>query len=575
MKETGHEAKAGDAEYRILSTQTKILELIAKRGAFQGILDSLCLLVEQQSRGATCSILLVDKDQVRLRVGAGPNVPPAYMAKLDGLSIAENMGSCGAAAFRREPVICADVEHDPEWATLLDVAASFDIKSCWSTPFFSSTDQVLGTFAISHSHPCAPTPFDHQLLKTASYLAGIATENELIETELAKDQKLESVGVLAGGIAHDFNNLLTAIMGNIELAALRVQPESEVHKLLSSATTASVRAREITQRLLTFASGGVPVTAAESVSQIVRETVDFTLAGSNVRCEMRLDDKVPLVEIDKGQITQVIQNVLVNAIHAMPGGGAIRIHGQTVDGRGPRAVAGQQQACVRVAISDDGIGIARGDLRRIFDPFFSTKGDGHGLGLAASHSIMRRHGGWIDVESSLGNGTTFYLYFPVSVGQPRSAESRTELANGTGGTVLVMDDESPVREVLGATLQALGYGVALARDGGEAVALFQARHAEGRPFGLVILDLTVRGGMGGAAALSRLKEIDSDVSAVAMSGYSNSPILADHEAHGFIGRLEKPFLADELKALLVDVMPGTRAGLPTATAAGEEGADVP
>ena len=235
-----------EAERRILSTQAKIPELIAKRGAFQGILDSLCLLIEQQSEGATCSILLVDKDGSCLRVGAGPNVPPAYLARLDGLSIAEDTGSCGSAAFRREPVICADVERAPEWATLLDVAASFDIRSCWSTPFFSSTDQVLGTFAISHAYPCAPTPFDHQLLQTASYLAGIATENELFEAELVKDQRLESVGVLAGGIAHDFNNLLTAIMGNIELAALRVQPDSEVQKLLSSATTASVRAREIT-----------------------------------------------------------------------------------------------------------------------------------------------------------------------------------------------------------------------------------------------------------------------------------------------------------------------------------------
>jgi len=567
MTETSDKTtRDNDAEYRILSTQNRILDLIAKRSSLQEILDSLCLLVERQSEGGKCSIALVDKDGSRLKASAGPSMSAEYMASLEGLPIAENMGSCGSAVFRREPVICVDVAHAPEWADSLDVAARFDMKASWSTPFYSSADQVLGSFAISHAHPCAPTPFDYQLLRTASYLAGIATENELFETELVKDQRLESVGVLAGGIAHDFNNLLTAIMGNIELAALRVQPESEVHKLLSSASTASVRAREITQRLLTFASGGVPVTAAESVSQIVRETVDFTLAGSNVRCEMRLDDKVPFVEIDKGQITQVIQNVLVNAIHAMPGGGAIRIHGQTVDGCGPRAVAGQRKACVRVAISDDGIGIARGDLRRIFDPFFSTKGDGHGLGLATSHSIMRRHDGWIDVESSLGNGTTFYLYFPVSAGQPRSAESRTELVNGTGGTVLVMDDESAVREVLGATLHALGYGVALARDGGEAVALFQARHAEGRPFDLVMLDLTVRGGMGGAAALSRLEEIDSEVRAVAMSGYSNSPILANHEAHGFIARLEKPFLVDELKALLVDVMPSTRASQSTIAA---------
>ena len=554
----------GNAEYRILSMQNRILELIAKRSSFQEILDSLCLLIEGQSEGAMCSILLVE-DGMRLRAGAGPNVPQAYMAALDELGIANDMGSCGTAAFRRESVICADVEHDPEWADFLDLAASFDIKSCWSTPFFSSTDQTLGTFAITHTYPCAPTPFDYQLLQTASYLAGIAMENQLFETDLIKEQKLESVGVLAGGIAHDFNNLLMAIMGNIELASLRVTPDSDVHKLLSAATTASVRAREITQRLLTFASGGVPITAAESIGQIVRETADFTLAGSNVRCEMRFDDDMRFVEIDKGQVTQVIQNILVNAVHAMPGGGAIRIHGKTVEGGGLRAVAGQPQTYVRVSIVDDGIGIGQRDLRRIFDPFFSTKGDGRGLGLATSHSIMKRHGGWIDVESSLGNGTTFHLCFPVSAGQPGAAKTRIELADDAGGAVLVMDDELSVREVLDAMLTSLGYRVTVTRDGGEAVALFRSRQTEGRPFDLVVLDLTVRGGMGGAAAFSRLKEIDPEVRAVAMSGYSNSPILADYEAHGFVGRLKKPLLVEELKALLVDVEAGTRAALRTET----------
>jgi signal transduction histidine kinase len=364
------------------------------------------------------------------------------MAGLDGLPIGENMGSCATAVFRREPVICADVGHGPEWANFLDVAAALDIKSCWSTPFFSSTDQVLGSFAITHAYACAPTRFDYQLLQTASYLASIATENHLFETEMSKEQKLESVGLLAGGIAHGFNNLLTAIMGNVQLAAQLVASDSDVHKLLAAATTASVRAREVTQQLLTFPSGGEPVTAAEYIDQIVRETADFTLAGSNVRCEMSFDDNMQCVEVDKGQVTLVVQDILVNAVHAMLGGGAIRIHGKTVDGRGIRAVEGRPKACVRVSIADDGIGIPDGDLRRVFDPFFSTKGQGRGLGLATSHSIMRRHGGWIDVESSLGNGTIFYLCFPVSTAQLRPEQSRTELANGVGGTVLVMDDES-------------------------------------------------------------------------------------------------------------------------------------
>ena len=259
------ERKRGvDAERSILSTQTKVLELIATRSSFREILDSLCLLIEQQSEGALCSILLVEKDGSCLTAGAGPSIPPDYMAALDGLSVAENAGSCGSAAFQREPVICADVEHDPEWADFQDLAARFGIRSCWSTPFFSSTGQVLGTFAISHDHPCAPDPFDRELLQTASYLAGIATENQLFETELLKDQKLESVGVLAGGIAHDFNNLLTAIMGNIELAMAHTTPGHEVHKLLSAAATASVRARDSLLRLEAFPSRQQNLSATSS-----------------------------------------------------------------------------------------------------------------------------------------------------------------------------------------------------------------------------------------------------------------------------------------------------------------------
>ena len=375
---------------------------------------------------------------------------------------------------------------------------------------------------------------------------------------MIKDQKLESVGVLAGGIAHDFNNLLTAIMGNIELAMARVTPGDEAHRLLSAATIASIRAREITRQLLTFASGGVPVTSAESVSDVIRETADFTLAGSNVRYEARFEAGIQHVEIDRGQVSQVIQNILVNAVQAMPTGGVVKVQGQTVSGRGLGAVPAQPGKRVRVSIADHGVGIPRDHLRRIFDPFFSTKDKGRGLGLATSHSIMKRHGGWIDVESSPGNGTTFYLYFPVSEGQPRAAGVNVVLPAAVGGSVLVMDDEKSVLDVLGAMLKALGYDVAFALDGSEAVALFEMRRAEERPFDLVVLDLTVRGGMGGAAALTHLKAIDPGVRAVATSGYSNDPIMADHAAHGFVGRLEKPYLVEELATLLSAVMPGAR-----------------
>ena len=383
-------------------------------------------------------------------------------------------------------------------------------------------------------------------------------ERDDLHSQLLHAQKMESIGVLAGGLAHDFNNLLTAIMGNIELAMARVAPGGEVHELLSAAATASVRARDLTRQLLTFASGGAPVTSAESVSDVIRETAEFALVGSNVRCEMTFESDIQYVEIDRGQVSQVIQNILVNAAHAMPTGGVIRVRGRMVNDWGPGDAAAGPGTCVRVSITDTGIGIRRDHLRRIFDPFFSTKGPSRGLGLATSYSIMRRHGGWIDVESSPGNGTAFYLYFPVSEGEPRAVGFHVERPTAASGTVLVMDDEESVRDVLGGMLTALGCEVVFARDGREAVALFETRRPHERPFDLVVLDLTVRGGMGGVAALGRLKAIDPEVRAIATSGYSDSPILANHVAHGFVGRLEKPYSAEELKELLLAVTPGAR-----------------
>ena len=406
---------AEEQDHRVLAMQNQVLALVASRSHCQDVFESLCLLIEHESPGASCSILVVDRDQRRLRKGAGPSVSPDYLALLDGLPIAPDAGSCGAAAYSKEIVVCSDVTRDPRWAAFQEAAARFNIRSCWSTPFFSSTGNVLGTFAIAHDHPCTPSEFQLQLLKSASFLAGIARESQLLDTELINKQRLESIGVLAGGVAHDFNNLLVSIMGNIDLARSRPTLDAETAELLASATAASHRARDVTQQLLTFAGGGAPVTTAGSVAEVVTETAEFTLSGSNIDCKYAFEPGLADAELDKGQISQVVQNVILNAMQSMPTGGTIAVDGRQVrlDSANGHD-SGSSDAFVQVAVTDHGVGIPADHLERVFDPYFSTKDAGRGLGLSTSYSIMKRHGGRIEVESTLGEGTTVYLYLPVA-----------------------------------------------------------------------------------------------------------------------------------------------------------------
>jgi CheY-like chemotaxis protein len=288
------------------------------------------------------------------------------------------------------------------------------------------------------------------------------------------------------------------------------------------------------------------------VTDIVRETADFVLSGSNVSCDITVDNSVRYVDIDRGQVSQVIQNVVLNAVQAMPAGGVIGIHLAAMHHAGDRFPPIDAGDYVRVALSDQGAGIPREQLQRIFDPYFSTRDSGRGLGLATCYSIMKKHGGWIDVESEVGNGTTFYLYFPVAKLQPAAVEG--DAREHDGGTLLIMDDDETVRQVLGEMCVTLGCDVVFARSGQEAVEMFRECQSLGETPDLVVLDLTVPGGIGGVEALAELRRIDPDVKAVATSGYATDPVLADHLARGFVGRLKKPYRMEEVKALLAEVI---------------------
>ncbi len=382
------------------------------------------------------------------------------------------------------------------------------------------------------------------------------TEHERLEQELVRATKLESVGILAGGIAHDFNNILTAVMGNIALAALDVESATEAGRSLREAEKAALRARDLTQQLLTFAKGGEPVRAAVQLDGIVREIATFTLHGSKVRAEYDVPPDLWPADADKGQIGRVVQNLVLNAVQAMPEGGTIRIvlRNERVDRSSRLALAPGRY--VQIAISDTGVGIRPEHLSRIFDPYFTTKQKGSGLGLAAVYSIVTKHRGCIDVQSQLGAGTTFRIWLPApqtsadqAVGQEPPAQ-RLELK----GRVLFMDDEEPIRQMAGYLLARFGFEVVSVADGAEAVRRYQEARDAGHPFALVIMDLTVPGGMGGREAITHLRVIDPNVRAIVSSGYSSDPVLANYRAHGFCGVVAKPYEVEDFARVLRNVL---------------------
>jgi CheY-like chemotaxis protein len=366
-----------------------------------------------------------------------------------------------------------------------------------------------------------------------------------MEEELFRSKKLESVGFLSGGIAHDFNNLLTGIMGNISLAKLSVRPGDKVVTYLENAENLSVRASELTKKLLTFSKGGAPIKKPVLIGDFLKETARMPLSGSNVRCEFKMAEDLWPVEIDEGQMRQVIYNIVINACEAMPGGGTINILAENIIHGPADRPSLKDGKYVKLSIKDQGAGIPPENLSKIFDPYFSTKEmgsqKGMGLGLAISHSIIKNHGGFIVAESIVGNGSTFHIYLPVSSKELLPAKEVVKKPRLGKVRILVMDDEQVVRYISGEFLKHLGYEVELAEDGAEAVARYKKAQESQQPFDIVILDLIVPGGMGGKEVLEKLLEISPDVQAIVSSGYSNDPIFSDFKRYGFKGVIAKPF----------------------------------
>lgn len=394
---------------------------------------------------------------------------------------------------------------------------------------------------------------DHTILGTVLVFRDVTEKRKMEENLLKmKTEKMESLSVLAGGIAHDFNNILTAILGNVAIAKMKIASENEVSKILTEAEKATLSARDLTQQLLMFSRDEVSPGEPASIAGLLRDIPEFVLRGSGIVCEFLIPDQLWPVTIDAGQISQVINNLVINAEQAMPEGGVLRIGAENVTVGEEDGLPLKDGDYVKVTIKDEGVGIPEDYLQKIFDPYFTTKQRGNGLGLAISYSIIKNHGGYIAVESELGMGTTFSVWLPASK-EVVAEEEPDELVRGTE-KVLVMDEDENILEVTHRVLEHLGYTTEFARDGKEAIAVYKKALNAGMPFDTVIMDLNVQSGFGGTDVLRELMKIDPHVKAIVCSGYSTDSVISDYRKYGFCGSVTKPYSMEELTTTLQEVI---------------------
>ncbi|MCP4151844.1 MAG: PAS domain S-box protein [bacterium] len=378
------------------------------------------------------------------------------------------------------------------------------------------------------------------------------TERYKMEEEIQKVQKLESIGILAGGIAHDYNNMLTAIMGNLSMAQFISKPNAQTSFFLEEAGKAARKAKLLTEQLLTFSTEGEPLKQTIAIEKLIEGTAEFVLSGSTITCKTYFQGDLDNIAADKSQVIQLIRNIILNSLQAMPHGGQMAIAGKNVVFDGKNGLSLPPGKYIEISIKDSGTGIATENISKLFDPFFTTREKGKGLGLSIAYSISKRHAGTITAHSKLGEGAEFRIYFP-SLKEEISKEPLApvrKIAKKRTGHILFMDDELSVRLVAEEMLLRINFDPVMASDGLEAVELYENAFKEGNPFDIVIMDLTVPSGMDGKEAMPKLLAIAPDVRVIVSSGYSNDPVMASYKEYGFCGILPKPYDINELKQAL-------------------------
>lgn len=542
----------------LLELQSSILGVAASNNDCLELMNQLCIMAEKLTPDSVASIMLYEKSENRLYVHAAPSLSPEAVEALNGLQV--GFGSCGNAVYHDEAMYVSNTRKDSRWCETISFAEVFNVSACWSVPFHNGNNEVIGTFALSSFEVREATNFQRKLLDTCAHIAGILLQKEMYleqsalwEKETIKSEKLESIGVLAGGIAHDFNNLLSIVIGNLEMAGRAISAHSKAHLSLSSAEKATRRAAELTQQLLTFSKGGDPVKKLSDLREIVRDSAEFVLHGSGVALSFDCQcdpDEILMSAIDDGQISQVVQNLVINARQAMSNRGDIKITFSSAsilsDDDNSKLKAGRYH---KIAVQDSGPGVPAEDIDKIFDPYFTTKSEGSGLGLALSFSIIKKHDGYLYVEAEEGIGSCFTIYLPASdacyedlckdVGSLSNVSSK--------GRILIMDDQEMLHEVAEAMLEELGFQVVHADDGVEAVEKYRQAIMGTEQIDLVIMDLTIPGGMGGKDAVQEILSFDADAKVIVCSGYSNDSVMSQYDEYGFKGALSKPYNLDELE----------------------------
>lgn len=380
------------------------------------------------------------------------------------------------------------------------------------------------------------------------------TKRKQVDEELLKIEKLNSIGTLAGGVAHDFNNILTIILGNISMLKTCVDSNDRIFKKLSDIEKTVFQAKSLTKQLLTFAKGSNPIKKVTYINNLIKETSDLALSGSNVMCHLSLPKNLWPVEVDTGQISQVISNLVINACQSMPNGGMLTIKAKNITLTDNEIVGLSAGRYIEISVKDQGYGISEGNLLKIFDPYFTTKKTGSGLGLTSSYSIIKKHNGHIIAKSKVGKGTVFNIFIPACDSIPIEIEEPKSILVHGKNKILVMDDELEIREVLYSMLTHLGYKVELSKDGLEAINLYKNSMFSNEPFDAIIMDLTIPGGMGGEEAIKHLIKIDPKIKALVSSGYSSGGVMANYEKHGFKGVINKPYTLEELSNALNNLL---------------------
>ncbi|MCR9202540.1 MAG: ATP-binding protein [Planctomycetaceae bacterium] len=538
----------------LLGMQSRMLRRIVLEGDYAAILDDLCRLAESLLTDAVATVMLFDHARDGLFVESGPSLNQLALAAINGLKAGQ--GSCGNTVFHNEPMYVCNTQDDARWISHRDVARQLNICSCFAFPIHDADQNCIGSFAISSFLHRTPDQFHEKLLMTCASICSVIIQrrqdDELREQMLAdqaRANQLNSLGVLAGGIAHDFNNLLTTIMGGVDLAVSF--PESDRTVDLKLAMTAIEQARALTDQLQTLSKDTASDRQLFEAGPAISEAVEFSLHGSDIRLAVTgLPAARPyLVSGDRGQLGQLVQNLILNARQSMPDGGTIRVNCQRQTFHGEGFLPDGEY--LQIEVVDTGVGISADVQERIFEPYFSTREDGHGLGLFLCYSIAQRHDGRIRVDSVPGAGTTVTVHLPL---QTRPASSAPPSSPNESGAILVVDNQREIRRNLGSILSRLGYQVTEAADGEQAMARIRERqHENAPPFACAIIDDRIPGDLNTVQLNASIRSVSPQTRVALSSGYPRTPSPSSRFREALQATLAKPYSVNDVQQLLLQL----------------------